>query len=109
MKNISNTKESVKMAGVISVTPDELRQQSRVYIDARNMVDEAKSSVEAMNGQIEQQWRGEAFKAYLEQYNALAGNITQFKELLESINAQLVKYADTIEQRDREDAGSFRG
>jgi len=95
------------MAGIISVTPQELRDQSRVYIDARNMVDEAKGRVDAMNRQIEQQWRGEAFRAYLEQYNQLAGHITQFKELLENINAQLVKYANTIEERDRQDAGSF--
>lgn len=54
------------MAGIISVTPQELRDQSRVYIDARNMVDEAKGRVDAMNRQIEQQWRGEAFRAYLE-------------------------------------------
>ncbi|MCL1989536.1 MAG: WXG100 family type VII secretion target [Defluviitaleaceae bacterium] len=95
------------MAGIISVTPQELRDQSRVYVDARNMVDDAKGRVDAMNRQIEQQWRGEAFRSYLEQYNQLAGHITQFKELLESINAQLIKYANTIEERDRQDAKSF--
>jgi len=92
---------------VISVTPDQLRDQSRVYLEARDMVAEAKSKVDAMNNQISEQWRGQAFQAYLQQFDQLAGHVRQFNELLVNINVQLNKYADTIEERDRLDAGSF--
>ncbi|MDU5435720.1 MAG: WXG100 family type VII secretion target, partial [Enterococcus faecalis] len=44
---------------------------------------------------------------YLEQYNQLEGNVKQMEELLISINQQLNKYADTVAERDRQDAGSF--
>ena len=58
-----------------------------------------------MNQQISQQWKGQAFQAYLEQYNQLEGNVRQMEELLESINQQLNKYADTVAGTDRQDAG----
>ena len=95
------------MAGTISVTPDQLRSQSRVYLDARDMVAEAKSRVDAMNNQIADQWRGEAFRSYLEQFDQLAGHVREFNELLVNINQQLNKYANTIEERDRQDAAAF--
>ena len=95
------------MAGIISVTPDELRSQSKVYLDARDMVEEAKSKVDAMNSQIADQWKGQAFQAYLEQFDQLAGHVREFNELLVNINEQLNKYASTIEERDAQDAQAF--
>jgi len=97
----------VKMMSVISVTPDQLREQSRVYIQARDEVQAAKERVDAMNNQIAEQWKGQAFQAYLQQFDQLAGHVRQFNELLVSINEQLNKYATTIEERDRQDAGAF--
>ena len=95
------------MAGTISVTPNQLRDQSRVYLQARDMVTEAKSRVEQMNNQIAEQWRGEAFRAYLEQFNQIAGHVREFNELLGNINQQLNNYANMIEDRDRQDAQAF--
>ncbi|MFB8548001.1 WXG100 family type VII secretion target [Enterococcus faecalis] len=69
------------MAGSIAVTPEQLKSQAKVY--------------------------SQAFQAYLEQYNQLEGNVKQMEELLISINQQLNKYADTVAERDRQDAGSF--
>ena len=91
----------------ISVTPDQLRDQSRVYLQARDQVQEAKQRVDQMNGQIAEQWKGQAFQAYLQQFEQLSGHVVKFNELLVSINEQLNKYASTIEDRDRQDAGAF--
>jgi WXG100 family type VII secretion target len=71
------------------------------------MVAEAKSKVDNMNNQIAEQWKGQAFQSYLQQFNELAGHVQEFNNLLESINTQLNKYATTIEERDRQDAGAF--
>jgi len=92
---------------VISVTPDQLRDQSRVYLQARDEVQAAKDKVDNMNNQIAEQWKGQAFQAYLQQFEQLAGHVRAFNELLVSINEQLNKYANTIEERDRQDAGAF--
>lgn len=95
------------MAGVIAVTPEQLKSQAQVYLQAASQIQEAIRKVNSMNQQISQQWKGQAFQAYLEQYNQLEGNVRQMEELLESINQQLNKYADTVAERDRQDAGSF--
>jgi len=95
------------MAGVISVTPEQLRQQCKVYLDCAAEVDIARSKVDAMNGQMEQQWRGEAFKAYIDQYNEICKHVDKFCELLQDVHKQLNTYANTIEERDYQDAQSF--
>ena len=92
---------------IISVTPDQLRDQSRVYLEARDMITDAKTKVDNMNGQISEQWKGQAFQAYLQQFEQLAGHVREFNDLLQSIYDQLNKYATTIEDRDRQDAGAF--
>ena len=95
------------MAGAISVTPEQLKQQAKVYTQAQNSINQAIRSVNSMNRQIESEWQGQAFKSYLEQYSQLEGNVKKMEELLLSINSQLDKYADTVAQRDQQDAGSF--
>lgn len=95
------------MAGAISVTPEQLKSQAKVYQQASSQINDAIRKVNSMNQQIAGQWQGQAFKAYLEQYNQLEGNVKQMEELLVSINGQLNKYADTVAQRDQQDASSF--
>ncbi|EJZ8467015.1 WXG100 family type VII secretion target, partial [Enterococcus faecalis] len=52
-------------------------------------------------------WKGQAFQSYLDQYQQLEGNVKKMEELLVSINQQLNKYAETVAQRDQQDAQSF--
>lgn len=95
------------MAGSVALTPEQLKSQSKVYQQAAAQLQDAIRKVHSMNQQISQQWKGQAFQAYLEQYNQLEGNVKQMEELLESIYGQLNKYADTVAERDRQDASSF--
>lgn len=95
------------MVGTVAVTPEQLKNQAKVYAQASNQINDAIRKVNSMNQQISQQWKGEAFQAYLEQYNQLEGNVKKMEELLISINQQLNKYADTVAQRDQQDAHSF--
>lgn len=95
------------MAGAISVTPEELKSEARVYTQAQQAIAEAINKVNSTNQQIATQWKGQAFQSYLEQYSQLEGNVKKMEELLISINSQLNKYADTVAQRDQQDASSF--
>jgi WXG100 family type VII secretion target len=95
------------MAGQISVTPEQLKSQSRVYLQARDAIQQQINSVKNMNNQIGQEWQGQAFQSYLQQFNQLEGQVKKFEELLTNINQQLNKYADTVAQRDAQDAHSF--
>ena len=91
----------------ISVTPEELKQQAQVYIRSKEQIEQAIQQVNQMNSTIAEEWKGQAFQAYLEQYNELYQNVKKFEDLLESINQQLNKYADTVAERDEQDAQSF--
>lgn len=93
--------------GVISVTPEQLQQQARVYTQASNQIRDAINKVNQMNGTIAQEWKGSAFNAYLQQYQQLEGDVRKMEELLVNINQQLNKYAETVAQRDASDAKSF--
>jgi len=93
--------------GQISVTPEELKQQAQVYVRSRDEIDQAIQRVNQMNSTIAEQWKGQAFQAYLEQYNQLHENVRKFEDLLVNIHEQLNKYADTIAERDAQDAQTF--
>ncbi|GAB2023720.1 WXG100 family type VII secretion target [Pseudolactococcus yaeyamensis] len=91
----------------ISVTPEELKEQAQVYTRSKEEIETTIQNVNRMNDTIAQEWKGAAFEAYLEQYNQLYQNVRQFEELLANINQQLNTYADTIAERDAQDAQSF--
>ena len=95
------------MSGAITLTPEQLKQQSQTYVRASQQINDAIRKVESTNNEIQSQWQGQAFQAYLQQFDQLKGNVKQMEELLESIHQQLNKYADTVAERDRQDASSF--
>ena len=95
------------MAGEISVTPEQLKSQAKVYEQAASQIQEAIRKVNSMNDQIAQEWKGQAFQSYLEQFGQLEGDVKKMEELLQAINTQLDKYADAVAERDQQDAGAF--
>ncbi|ELS0478042.1 WXG100 family type VII secretion target, partial [Enterococcus faecalis] len=88
-------------------TPEELKAQAKVYQQASDQMNQAINKVNSTNQQMAQQWKGQAFQSYLDQYQQLEGNVKKMEELLVSINQQLNKYAETVAQRDQQDAQSF--
>ena len=91
----------------ISVTPEQLKEQAQVYTRSKEQIEAAIQSVNSMNSQIAEEWKGQAFNAYLEQYNQLYTQVQKFEELLASINQQLNNYAETVAERDAQDSASF--
>ena len=92
---------------VISLTPEQLKEQARIYTSAKDQIEQAIQTVNKTNGEIASQWKGQAFNAYLEQYNQLYTHVQKFEELLVSISQQLNNYAQTVAERDQHDAQSF--
>ncbi|MCI1987157.1 MAG: WXG100 family type VII secretion target [Lactobacillus sp.] len=95
------------MAGVISVTPEQLTEQAKVYTQAAEGIRTLVAQVESTNNEIATEWKGQAFTAYLAQYETLKQQIVKFEDLLTEINGQLNKYANTVAARDQQDASSF--
>ena len=91
----------------ISLTPEQLQSQAAIYLSAKVQIEQAVQIVNRTNGEMASQWKGQAFNAYLEQYNQLYTHVQKFEELLVSINQQLNNYAQTVAERDQQDAQSF--
>lgn len=91
----------------ISVTPEQLIDQAKVYLQAKEGINVEISKVEQMNETISTEWQGQAFNAYLEQYAQLKDQAVKYTELLENVNTQLNKYAQTMQDRDQQDALGF--
>ncbi|HGI2958402.1 TPA: WXG100 family type VII secretion target, partial [Streptococcus agalactiae] len=54
-------------------------------------------------------WDGSTFDSFEAQFNELSPKITEFAQLLEDINQQLLKVADIIEQTDADIASQISG
>lgn len=106
-KRFQGMEAKVIIMAQISVTPEELKEQAQVYVRSKEEIELAIQNVNRMNDTIAQEWKGAAFEAYLEQYNQLYVNVQKFEDLLADINQQLTRYADTIAERDAQDAQSF--
>lgn len=91
----------------ISVTPEQLRASAKVYMNASQDIQQQMQRVQSENNNMAGEWRGQAFQAYLQQFEQLKGNVNQMTQLLEQINQQLDNYANTVEQRDSEDRNAF--
>jgi uncharacterized protein YukE len=47
----------------VAVTPEQLREQAKVYIRAREGMEQQINDVNKMNQQMAEQWKGQAFQA----------------------------------------------
>ena len=93
--------------GPIAVTPDQLKSQAKIYQQSALQIQEAIRKVNTMIQQIAHNCKGQAFQAYLHQYHQLEGSVKQMTQLFESIYEQLNNYANTVSERDRQDARNF--
>ncbi|MDR2487515.1 MAG: WXG100 family type VII secretion target [Clostridiales Family XIII bacterium] len=94
-------------AGVIRLTPQELRDQARAFDKEGQNLD---TSIKAMDGYIrtlETQWEGEAARKFSEQFNSLKPSFEKMQQLIIDISGQLNGSAEAYESLDREIAGKF--
>lgn len=95
--------------GRIKLTPGELRDSAKKYQDGHDGVNEILTTLNNEQGIISENWEGDAFRSFDEQYKALAPKIKEFAELLQDIRTQLDKVAEIIEETDANIASQIRG
>jgi WXG100 family type VII secretion target len=100
-----NKKENVMAR--IKLTPEELRASAQRYTDGAENVNQVLSSLTNEQAIISENWEGSAFQSFEEQFNELSPKIKEFAQLLQDINAQLVKVADIVEQTDQDIAAQI--
>ncbi|HGI4691969.1 TPA: WXG100 family type VII secretion target [Streptococcus agalactiae] len=93
----------------IKLTPEELRASAQKYAAGSQQVTEVLNSLTQEQAVIDENWDGSAFDSFEAQFNELSPKITEFAQLLEDINQQLLKVADIVEQTDSDIASQIGG
>ena len=91
----------------IKLTPEELRSSAQKYTAGSQQVTEVLNSLTQEQAVIDENWDGTAFDSFEAQFNELSPKITQFAQLLEDINQQLLKVVDVVEQTDSDIASQI--
>ena len=86
----------------IKLTPEELRQSAQRYAQGSQEIDQILNTLTHEQQVIDANWDGSAFDSF-----ELSPKIKQFAQLLEDINAQLIKVADIVEQTDQDIAAQI--
>lgn len=71
-------------------------------------MDQVLTSLTREQAVISENWDGSAFDSFEQQFNELSPKIKEFAQLLQDINAQLIKVADIVEQTDQDIAAQIR-
>ena len=93
---------------LIKLTPEELRASAQRYTEGSESVDQVLTSLTREQAVISENWDGSAFDSFEQQFNELSPKIKVFAQLLQDINAQLIKVADIVEQTDQDIAAQIR-
>ncbi|HIC0252071.1 TPA: WXG100 family type VII secretion target [Streptococcus agalactiae] len=93
----------------IKLTPEELRSSVQKYTAGSQQVTEVLNLLTQEQAVIDENWDGSTFDSFEAQFNELSPKITEFAQLLEDINQQLLKVADIIEQTDADIASQISG
>ena len=93
---------------LIKLTPEELRASAQCYTEGSESVDQVLTSLTREQAVISENWDGSAFDSFEQQFNELSPKIKEFAQLLQDINAQLIKVADIVEQTDQDIAAQIR-
>jgi WXG100 family type VII secretion target len=96
-------------SGRIKLSPDELRDSAIKYENGSEEIAQILKSLESEQNTIKENWEGDAFDSFDQQFTELAPKITEFSELLHDIREQLDRVADIIEQTDADIASQIRG
>jgi len=91
------------MMSQIKLTPEELRISAQKYTTGSQSI----TVLTQEQAVIDENWDGTAFDSFEAQFNELSPKITQFAQLLEDINQQLLKVADVVEQTDSDIASQI--
>ena len=91
----------------IKLTPEDLRASAQRYAQGSQEIDQILTTLTHEQQVIDANWEGSAFDSVEAQFNEVSPKIKQCAQLLEDINAQLIKVADIVEQTDQDIAAQI--
>lgn len=97
------------MANQIRMTPETMRTRASEYTTQAGNIQQVIDKLDRLLQQLQQEWEGDASRAYAEKFNQLRPGFVKTKDLVDEISAALRKTAQIVEDTDRNIAGQFRG
>ncbi|MCU9612787.1 WXG100 family type VII secretion target [Caldibacillus lycopersici] len=97
------------MAGVIRLTPEELREVSRQYNNESSNVTELIGRLDTMANHLQDVWEGTSSEAFIQQYYELKPSFEKMAVLLADVSKQLHDSASILEDTDQQIASQIRG
>lgn len=97
----------VVMAGQIRITPSDMRDRASEYRVQRANVEDVISKMDSLLRRLNEEWEGEASRAYAEKFEELKPNFIKAKDLIEEIACSLDQTAETLERTDQDIARAF--
>lgn len=97
------------MANQIRMTPETMRTRASEYTTQAGNIQQVIDKLDRLLQQLQQEWEGDASRAYADKFNQLRPGFVKTKDLVDEISAALRKTAQIVEDTDRNIAGQFRG
>ncbi|MBC1227587.1 WXG100 family type VII secretion target [Listeria booriae] len=95
------------MAGVVRLSPDELRSKSQTYDRSANEIDQILSTLTNLQNELHDIWEGQAMQQFEAQFGELKPKVQSFSDLLNQIGGQLRDVAQIVEETDQQIAGKM--
>ncbi len=89
------------MSGQIKMSPAELTLKARQYGDSSTQIMDILGKLESLQGELSQQWEGQAFRSFDTQFEELRPKVQNFAQLMMEIQEQLTKTADAMQEQDQ--------
>lgn len=95
------------MAGLIKMTPEQMRQYAQQYSNGSQTINDLLNQLVSLQGQIEADWQGAGFDHFNTKFEELRPQIQEFVQLLEDISQRLTQSAQSMEDTDNQIASQF--
>lgn len=89
------------MSGQIRMSPAELRDRAKTYGTSARDIEQLLQRLSQTQEQLRSEWEGQAFQRFDDQFNQLKPKVTEFANLMDQIEQQLQKTANTVEEQDQ--------
>ena len=96
------------MAGQIRITPDQMRSRATEYDNEASKVGEVISKMDQLLGLLQEEWEGEASRAYADRFAQLRPSFTNAQQLISEIAIALRNTATSLETTDQQVANGLR-
>jgi len=89
------------VSGQIKMSPAELAHKAKQYGESSYQIQEILGRLKALQGELSEQWQGQAFASFDQQFGDLEPKVQSFAQLMMDIQDQLTKTAEAMQEQDQ--------